>query len=113
MPEPVCGRDLGIRPRARHVRRTGPVPRPTWCAAADRILRRGSRTRTGNRYDDRMVDRVVCGVSEQRPGVLPHAPLATRRSASTLLGAFGGGAARLHVDLCRLSSAICPRCAAR
>ncbi len=40
------------------------------------------------------------------------APLATRRSASALLGAFGCGAARLHVDLCRLSSAICPRCAA-
>ncbi|WP_043264515.1 putative leader peptide [Streptomyces sp. CT34] len=62
-----------------------------------------------------MVDRTV-GVahvaSEQRPGMLTHAPLATRRSASALLGAFGCGAARLHVDLCRLSSAICPRRAA-
>ncbi len=44
--------------------------------------------------------------------MLTHAPLATRRSASALLGAFGCGAARLHVDLCRLSSAICPRRAA-
>ncbi|MCZ0975626.1 hypothetical protein O1L55_39165 [Streptomyces albulus] len=44
--------------------------------------------------------------------LLTHAPLATRRSASALLGAFGCGAARLHIDLCRLSSAICPRCAA-
>lgn len=43
--------------------------------------------------------------------MLLHAPLATRRSASALLGAFGCGTARLHVDLCRLSSAICPRCA--
>ncbi|MFB7635150.1 putative leader peptide [Streptomyces sp. NPDC056149] len=41
-----------------------------------------------------------------------HAPLATRRAASGLLGAFGSGVARLHIDLCRLSSAICPRCAA-
>ncbi|WUL91650.1 hypothetical protein OHT20_24710 [Streptomyces caniferus] len=70
---------------------------------------RGSNTRTGNRYDDRMVDH---DVSEKRPGMLLRAPLATRRSASALLGAFGCGAARLHVDLCRLSSAICPRCAA-
>ncbi|MCL6301826.1 hypothetical protein OIU91_27130 [Streptomyces sp. NBC_01456] len=70
---------------------------------------RGSKTRTGNRYDDRMVDP---DVSEKRPGMLLLAPLATRRSASALLGAFGCGAARLHVDLCRLSSAICPRCAA-
>ncbi|AWN27458.1 hypothetical protein NCG97_23875 [Streptomyces lydicamycinicus] len=69
---------------------------------------RGSNTRTGNRYDDRMVDH---DVSEKRPGMLLLAPLATRRSASALLGAFGCGAARLHVDLCRLSSAICPRCA--
>ncbi|WP_328742232.1 putative leader peptide [Streptomyces caniferus] len=51
-------------------------------------------------------------VSEKRPGMLLRAPLATRRSASALLGAFGCGAARLHVDLCRLSSAICPRCVA-
>ncbi|WP_433856491.1 putative leader peptide [Streptomyces kronopolitis] len=51
-------------------------------------------------------------VSEKRPGMLLLAPLATRRSATALLGAFGCGAARLHVDLCRLSSAICPRCAA-
>nr|WP_078866291.1 putative leader peptide [Streptomyces sp. 9-7] len=69
----------------------------------------GSNTRTGNRYDARMVDH---DVSEKRPGMLLLAPLATRRSASALLGAFGCGAARLHVDLCRLSSAICPRCAA-
>ncbi|MGW1378273.1 putative leader peptide [Streptomyces sp. NPDC002446] len=51
-------------------------------------------------------------VSEKSPGMQLLAPLATRRSASALLGAFGCGAARLHVDLCRLSSAICPRCAA-
>ncbi|MEU9122682.1 putative leader peptide [Streptomyces sp. NPDC048506] len=51
-------------------------------------------------------------VSEKRPSVQLLAPLATRRSASALLGAFGCGAARLHVDLCRLSSAMCPRCAA-
>ncbi|MFE7318803.1 MULTISPECIES: putative leader peptide [unclassified Streptomyces] len=43
--------------------------------------------------------------------MLTHAPLAVRRSASGLLGAFGCGVARLHIDLCRLSSAICPRCA--
>ncbi|MEV6652317.1 putative leader peptide [Streptomyces sp. NPDC051219] len=43
----------------------------------------------------------------------PSTPLlASLRSASTLfLGAFGCGAARLHVDLCRLASAICPRTA--
>ncbi|WP_455360563.1 putative leader peptide [Streptomyces sp. SYSU K21746] len=42
----------------------------------------------------------------------PSTPLlASLRSASTLfLGAFGCGAARLHVDLCRLASAICPCC---
>ncbi|UAL69011.1 hypothetical protein K7396_22795 [Streptomyces angustmyceticus] len=71
----------------------------------------GSNTRTGNRYDDRMVDHVV-SEKQKEPGKLLLAPLATRRSASALLGAFGCGAARLHVDLCRLSSAICPRCAA-
>ncbi|QEV52756.1 hypothetical protein CP981_14770 [Streptomyces platensis] len=70
---------------------------------------RGSNTRTGNRYDARMVDHDVS--EKKRPGMLLLAPLATRRSASALLGAFGCGAARLHVDLCRLSSAICPRCA--
>ncbi|MCX4634630.1 hypothetical protein HEP86_15830 [Streptomyces sp. RPA4-5] len=69
----------------------------------------GSNTRTGNRYDARMVDHDVS--EKKRPGMLLLAPLATRRSASALLGAFGCGAARLHVDLCRLSSAICPRCA--
>ncbi|WP_405780436.1 hypothetical protein [Streptomyces sp. NBC_00859] len=48
-------------------------------------------------------------VSEKTPGETP-VPL---RSASTLfLGAFGCGAARLHVDLCRLDSAICPCLAA-
>ncbi|MGW7354812.1 putative leader peptide [Streptomyces sp. NPDC054784] len=37
------------------------------------------------------------------------------RAATGLLGAFGCGAARLHVDLCRLASATCPggRAAAR
>ncbi|MEU5898452.1 MULTISPECIES: putative leader peptide [Streptomyces] len=47
-------------------------------------------------------------VSEETPSApLLLAPL---RSASTLLlGAFGCGAARLHVDLCRLASAICTR----
>ncbi|GES29754.1 putative leader peptide [Streptomyces angustmyceticus] len=58
-----------------------------------------------------MVDHVV-SEKQKEPGKLLLAPLATRRSASALLGAFGCGAARLHVDLCRLSSAICPRCAA-
>ncbi|QEV25684.1 hypothetical protein CP976_16995 [Streptomyces coeruleorubidus] len=43
-----------------------------------------SRTRTGNRYDERMV---FHDVSDKTPG--------------TLL------VARLHVDLCRLASAIC------
>lgn len=43
----------------------------------------------GNRYDDRMVPH---DVSEKTPGT----PLLV---------------ARLHVDLCRLSSAICTRCA--
>ncbi|WP_328538515.1 putative leader peptide [Streptomyces sp. NBC_00344] len=48
-------------------------------------------------------------VSEMTPGP----PLGMLRSASTLfLGAFGCGAARLHIDLCRLASAICPRRAA-
>ncbi|MEU3991261.1 putative leader peptide [Streptomyces platensis] len=56
-----------------------------------------------------MVDHDVS--EKKRPGMLLLAPLATRRSASALLGAFGCGTARLHVDLCRLSSAICPRCA--
>ncbi|WP_342781610.1 putative leader peptide [Streptomyces piniterrae] len=51
-------------------------------------------------------------VMEKRQSMQTHAPLATRRSASALLGAFGCGTARLHIDLCRLSSAICPRCAA-
>lgn len=49
-------------------------------------------------------------VSEMTHGTRPTA----LRSASTLLlGAFGCGAERLHVDLCRLSSAICPGRAAR
>ncbi|WP_405742290.1 hypothetical protein OG422_10850 [Streptomyces sp. NBC_01525] len=52
-----------------------------------------------------MVDR---DVSEQRRAMRQQAPLATRRSASALLGAFGCGAARLHIDLCRLTSALCP-----
>ncbi|MGW0362430.1 putative leader peptide [Streptomyces sp. NPDC002990] len=47
-------------------------------------------------------------VSIETPGRLLLAPLAGARSASALLGAFGCGAARLHVDLCRLASAICP-----
>ncbi|WSU44114.1 hypothetical protein OG510_24390 [Streptomyces sp. NBC_01089] len=60
----------------------------------------------GNRYDERMVSQ---DVSEKTPGATP----VMLRSASTLLlGAFGCGAARLHVDLCRLDSAICPRRAA-
>ncbi|MFI6349509.1 putative leader peptide [Streptomyces sp. NPDC050560] len=45
-------------------------------------------------------------VSSGMPG--PRAvPFGYARSASGLLGAFGCGAARLHVDLCRLTSAIC------
>ncbi|MCK7623975.1 hypothetical protein MUU72_12845 [Streptomyces sp. RS10V-4] len=59
-----------------------------------------------------MVEHAVGVAREQRQHALPHARLAARRSASALLGAFGCGAARLHVDLCRLSSAICPRRAA-
>ncbi|MEU3714098.1 putative leader peptide [Streptomyces catenulae] len=47
-------------------------------------------------------------VSEQRRAMHRQAPLVTRRSASALLGAFGCGAARLHIDLCRLTSALCP-----
>ncbi|MDJ0344391.1 hypothetical protein QMK19_29940 [Streptomyces sp. H10-C2] len=47
-------------------------------------------------------------VNNKPPGML-LAPLASRRSASALLGAFGCGAARLHVDLCRVASAACPR----
>ncbi|MGW1891662.1 putative leader peptide [Streptomyces sp. NPDC002004] len=47
-------------------------------------------------------------VSDKTPGML-LAPSACARSASALLGAFGCGAARLHVDLCRSNSAICPR----
>lgn len=43
-----------------------------------------SGTRTGNRYDERMV---LDDVSEKTPGALL--------------------VARLHVDLCRLASAIC------
>ncbi|MYY81068.1 hypothetical protein GT044_07285 [Streptomyces sp. SID335] len=68
-------------------------------------MRSHSGIRTGNRYDDRMVPH---DVSEETPSApLLLAPL---RSASTLLlGAFGCGAARLHVDLCRLASAICTR----
>ncbi|MEE1752298.1 putative leader peptide [Streptomyces sp. SP18CS02] len=51
-------------------------------------------------------------VSARTPSRPLLAPLAYARSASALLGAFGCGAARLHVDLCRLASAICTRCAA-
>ncbi|TXS24019.1 hypothetical protein EAO74_26270 [Streptomyces sp. gb1(2016)] len=47
-----------------------------------------SGSRVGNRYDERMVPH---DVSEKAPG--------------TLL------VARLHVDLCRLSSAMCPAAA--
>ncbi|MET9292845.1 putative leader peptide [Streptomyces sp. NPDC003077] len=46
-------------------------------------------------------------VSEKTQGTA-LAPLAARRCASAFLGVFGCGAARLHVDLCRLASAICP-----
>ncbi|MFG2225490.1 putative leader peptide [Streptomyces sp. NPDC050161] len=51
-------------------------------------------------------------VREKRRAMHQQAPLATRRSASALLGAFGCGAARLHIDLCRLAGAICTRRAA-
>ncbi|MFI8963761.1 putative leader peptide [Streptomyces sp. NPDC053493] len=52
-------------------------------------------------------------VSEETPGTPLLAPFAGAHSAAALLlGAFGGGAARLHVDLCRLASAMCtPRAA--
>ncbi|MER5205974.1 putative leader peptide [Streptomyces sp. NPDC002825] len=47
-------------------------------------------------------------VSEETPSTAVLAAFAGAHSASALfLGAFGGGAARLHVDLCRLASAIC------
>ncbi|MEE1814855.1 putative leader peptide [Streptomyces sp. NPDC004288] len=46
-------------------------------------------------------------VSEETPSSALLAAFAGAPSASALLGAFGGGAARLHVDLCRLASAIC------
>ncbi|KUL35721.1 hypothetical protein ADL22_26330 [Streptomyces sp. NRRL F-4489] len=59
-----------------------------------------------------MVEHAVSAVREHRQRALPPARCAARRSASALLGAFGCGAARLHIDLCRLSSAICPRRAA-
>ena len=51
-----------------------------------RILGRGRLTPRGNRYHERMV---LIDVSEKTPG--------------TLL------VARLHVDLCRRTSAACPR----
>lgn len=58
----------------------GLIPRP----GSVRHVGSHSGTRTGNRYDVRM----VCDdVSEKTPGVLL--------------------VARLHVDLCRLASAIC------
>ncbi|WMX46823.1 putative leader peptide [Streptomyces roseicoloratus] len=47
-------------------------------------------------------------VSEETPSTALLATSADAPFASALLGAFGGGAARLHVDLCRLASAICP-----
>jgi hypothetical protein len=43
------------------------------------------------------------------PGTMPGGMPVLPRRASGLLGAFGRGVARLHVDLCRLASAICPR----
>ncbi|MFE5729461.1 MULTISPECIES: hypothetical protein [unclassified Streptomyces] len=47
-------------------------------------------------------------VSEETPGTTLLAAFAGAHSASALfMGAFGGGAARLHVDLGRLASAIC------
>ncbi|UNO41816.1 putative leader peptide [Streptomyces sp. MST-110588] len=49
---------------------------------------------------------VLHDVSDMTPGSLA-ATLASRRSASAFLGVFGCGAARLHVDLCRLASAMC------
>nr|WP_282796837.1 putative leader peptide [Streptomyces sp. CC224B] len=52
-----------------------------------RYARSHSGTRTGNRYDDRMVSNDVS--IDTTPGAL-------------LVG-------RLHVDLCRLASAICRR----
>ncbi|WUJ29468.1 hypothetical protein OG917_12700 [Streptomyces sp. NBC_00388] len=56
----------------------------------------------GNRYDEPMVSHDVSEKTTDTTSV-------TLRAASTLfLGAFGCGAARLHVDLCRLDSAICP-----
>ncbi|AJE82827.1 MULTISPECIES: putative leader peptide [Streptomyces] len=50
---------------------------------------------------------VLHDVSETTTPGAPLAASARARSASGLLGAFGCGAARLHVDLCRLASAIC------
>ncbi len=51
------------------------------------MVKRGSGTRTGNRYDEPMVDE---DVTRKPPG------------RQVLL------VARLHVDLCRLASAACP-----
>ncbi|WP_208883498.1 putative leader peptide [Streptomyces armeniacus] len=51
-----------------------------------------------------MVVHDVSALSKTTGTTLP----ASARSATALLGAFGCGAARLHVDLCRLASATCP-----
>ncbi|MFD5324265.1 putative leader peptide [Streptomyces sp. NPDC127092] len=51
-------------------------------------------------------------VSEETPSTALLASFADAHFASAFLGAFGGGAARLHVDLCRLASAMCPSRAA-
>ncbi|TXS29891.1 hypothetical protein EAO71_14965 [Streptomyces sp. ms191] len=67
-------------------------------------MRSHSGTRTGNRYDDRMVSH---DVSEQTPGTRLPASVADAPFASAFLGVFGGGAARLHVDLCRVAGATC------
>lgn len=64
---------------------------------------------------------VPLDVSAVSPGASPApsvaAPAASgllppSRSGSALLGAFGCGTARRHVDLCRLASAMCRRGAA-
>ncbi|MCF6525600.1 hypothetical protein HOY81_21345 [Streptomyces sp. JJ36] len=76
-------------------------------------MERASGNRSGNRYDEPMVVHDVSAARKQQSrGGQPPAAVLRSASATALLGAFGCGAARLHVDLCRLASAACRRCAA-
>jgi hypothetical protein len=65
------------------------------------MMERTSELRTGNRYDELMVSHDMSAAPSREAASTPPAG-----TPGPLL------VARLHVDLCRLASAMCPRGAA-